>query len=107
MTYPSRYLRSRIRPRCSRAFREATLVSSDCEKLREMASLYLDGELSAEERRRVEHHLEQCELCTGFASTLRETIDMLQKLPPQGIPQELKRTILQISDEGDPASGQE
>ena len=70
-----------------------------------MASLYLDGELSEEEHRLLRHHLEQCEMCAGFVSTLRETIDMLQKLPPQGIPQELKRTILQISDEGDPASG--
>ena len=72
-----------------------------------MASLYLDGELSEEERQRVEHHLEQCEVCASFSSTLRETINMLQKLPPQGIPQELKRTILQISDERDPASGQQ
>ncbi len=71
-----------------------------------MASIYLDGELSSEERQQVEHHLEQCEMCTGFVSTLRETIDMLQKLPPQGIPQELKRTILHIGNEGDPASGQ-
>ena len=78
---------------------------SECERLREMASLYLDGELSAEEHQQVEHHLEQCEMCVGFVSTLRETIDMLQKLPPQGIPQELKRTILQIGNEGDPASG--
>jgi hypothetical protein len=46
-------------------------------------------------------------MCASFSSTLRETINMLQKLPPQGIPQELKRTILQISDEGDPASGQQ
>ena len=80
--------------------------SSDCEKLREMASLYLDGELSEEEHRQVEFHLEQCEICTGFVSTLRETIDMLRKLPPQGIPQELKRTILQIGDEGNPSSSQ-
>ena len=69
-----------------------------------MASLYLDGEISEEERRQIEHHLEQCEMCTGFVSTLRETIDMLQKLPPQGIPQELKRTILQISYAGNPSS---
>ena len=79
---------------------------SDCEKLRELASLHLDGELSEGERRQLEFHLEQCEMCTGFVSTLRETIDMLQKLPPQGIPQELKRTILQISDEGTPSSSQ-
>ena len=71
-----------------------------------MASLYLDGELSEEEHQQIEHHLAQCEMCTGFVSTLRETIDMLQKLPPQGIPQELKRTILQISDEGNPSSSQ-
>ena len=45
--------------------------------------------------------------CESFSSTLRETINMLQKLPPQGIPEELKRTILQISDEGDPTSGQQ
>ena len=71
-----------------------------------MASLYLDGELSEEDRQQVAHHLEQCEMCSGFVSTLRETIDMLQKLPPQGIPQELKRTILQIGDEGTPSSSQ-
>ena len=59
---------------------------SDCERLREMASLYLDGELSEAERQRVEFHLAQCEMCVGFSSTLRATIDMLQKLPPAGYP---------------------
>ncbi|MCZ6614848.1 MAG: zf-HC2 domain-containing protein [Chloroflexi bacterium] len=87
----------------SKIFRRS---KSDCEKLREMASLHLDGELSEEERRQIEFHLEQCEMCSGFVSTLRETINMLQKLPPQGIPQELKRTILQIGDEGTPSSSQ-
>ena len=79
---------------------------SDCEKLRELASVYLDGDLSEEERQQIEHHLGQCEMCAGFVSTLRETIDMLRKLPPEGIPEELKRTILQITNEGDPASSQ-
>ena len=73
--------------------------ASECEKFREMASLYLDQDLPEELRERIQFHLEACDNCEGFFATLQDTITMLQNLPRQEIPMELKRTLLEIGEE--------
>ena len=78
---------------------------SECGKLRELFSLYLEEELSEEQREQIRRHLDMCENCTGFVATLQDTIAMLQSLPRQEIPQELKRAILRICEEEGDTSG--
>ncbi len=82
----------------------------ECEHLRELASLYLESEasngMSDDVRARVREHLEGCTDCSAFYATLRETIQMLQSLPLQEIPQKLLNALLQIEKEQGSASSQ-
>jgi anti-sigma factor RsiW len=49
-------------------------------------SEYLDQELSAEERRRIEQHVSMCPQCTRVLATLRRTIQGLMGLGEQPRP---------------------
>ena len=73
--------------------------ASECARYRKMASLYLEQDLPGELRERIQLHLEACDNCEGFFDTLQDTITMLQNLPRQEIPMELKRTLLEIGEE--------
>ena len=73
--------------------------ASECARFREMASLYLDQDLPEDLRESIQHHLEACDNCEGFFATLKDTITMLHALPRQEIPEELKRTLLEIGEE--------
>jgi anti-sigma factor RsiW len=51
----------------------------------ERMSAYLDGELPANGRTRLERHVGQCADCRGLFAGLRATLDALQRLPaPSG-----------------------
>ncbi len=54
-----------------------------CERAREWASLDLDGELSAFERRLLQSHLERCAPCNAFAGRLDGFTSQLRLTPPQ------------------------
>ncbi len=48
-------------------------------------SAYLDGELAAAGRRRLEHHVSQCRQCRRLLAGLRRLLDALHRLPaPSG-----------------------
>jgi len=47
----------------------------------ESLSAYIDGELTARERARVETHLEECQDCTENLTTLRHTVALVKELP--------------------------
>lgn len=47
----------------------------------ESLSAYIDGELTARERARVEKHLEECRACTENLATLRQTVTLVRELP--------------------------
>ena len=78
---------------------------SECHELRALASSYLEEDLPADLRERLRLHLEWCENCGAFLATFRETIEMLQSLPRQKMPQELKRALLKDDQEGGQTSG--
>ena len=73
--------------------------ASECERFREMASLYLEQDLPEDLREQIQDHLKACENCEGFFATLQETITMLHTLPRQKIPEELKHTLFEICEE--------
>jgi anti-sigma factor RsiW len=45
------------------------------------ASGYVDGELTVDERRRVEHHASVCPKCRELLASLRRTVIALRRLP--------------------------
>jgi anti-sigma factor RsiW len=58
-----------------------------CIEVVELVSGYLDGELDAETRRRVEQHLVLCPPCRIYVEQVRETVVALGELPPGALPE--------------------
>ena len=71
----------------------------ECEEIRRLASDYLDGDISEEDRQRILNHLEECEHCPTFFETLRATISSLGSLPARAVPRSLKQKLLDIPEE--------
>jgi anti-sigma factor RsiW len=63
-----------------------TKSKAEHQRIREMLSLYIDGELSARDRARVEEHLVECTDCTWELETLRQTVDLVGQLPKVPVP---------------------
>ena len=55
---------------------------------------YLLGDLSLEEERELERHLEECSGCRGELARARQTHDLLRELAAAGPPPELKDRVL-------------
>lgn len=55
---------------------------------------YLEGALSAEDRRRVEDHLAICDGCTNYLEQLRETIRLTGMIDEEQIPDDQKARLL-------------
>ena len=55
-------------------------------RVREMLSVYMDGELPSKDRARVEEHLAECADCTWELETLRQTVDLVGQLPKVPVP---------------------
>jgi anti-sigma factor RsiW len=62
------------------------LFKSEHQRVAEMLSAYLDGELSPREQARVEKHLAQCADCAQNLHTLRQTVALLGQLSPVAVP---------------------
>lgn len=54
---------------------------SEHERVEELLSAYIDGELSIEEATLVEKHLRECSACTQDLETLRQTVNLVRQLP--------------------------
>jgi hypothetical protein len=63
-----------------------TKFKAEHRRIREMLSLYIDGELSSGDRARVEEHLAECDDCTWELETLRQTVDLVGQLPKVPVP---------------------
>jgi hypothetical protein len=55
-------------------------------RVREILSVYIDGELPSGDRARVEEHLAECADCTWELETLRQTVDLVGQLPKVPVP---------------------
>ena len=54
---------------------------SEHERIEEMLSAYIDGELSTAQKARVDAHLAKCEDCARNLRTMRQTVSLLGQLP--------------------------
>jgi hypothetical protein len=55
-------------------------------RIREMLSVYMDGELPFRDQTRVEEHLADCDDCTWELETLRQTVELVGQLPKVPVP---------------------
>lgn len=56
-------------------------------------SEFLDGELTEELCQAIQAHLEGCEPCQAFSRTLKQTIELCQKLPSKPLPEEIRQAL--------------
>jgi predicted anti-sigma-YlaC factor YlaD len=61
----------------------------DHEKLKELVSSYLDGELTQEEREMVENHLEECAECRRSIREVEELGEVMAKMKLKEPPKEV------------------
>ena len=59
-----------------------------CRKAVELMAGYLDGDLAAADRARLEAHLASCPHCNEYLAQLRVTIDTLGRAEPDDLPGE-------------------
>lgn len=59
---------------------------TDCQRVREMLSEYIDGRFSAKRKLYVEGHLEGCQGCSQELESLRATVGLLRGLSPAPLP---------------------
>ena len=65
-----------------------------CAEVVEVITDYLDGRLSARDRRRFEAHLTGCDGCTAYVEQMRRTIEVSGRLRAEDIPPELEERLL-------------
>ena len=66
----------------------------DHEELRERLSAYLEADLEASERARVEEHLNACPDCRREYRELRHMVDLLRGLPAPDLPPDLADRVI-------------
>jgi anti-sigma factor RsiW len=66
-----------------------------CRELVEVITEYLEGTLPANDRRRLEEHLEECPGCVSYLDQMRATIATLGRLPEESISPETRVELLE------------
>lgn len=61
-----------------------------CQEVVELVTDYLEGALTAAERRRLEYHLAGCPLCTEYLAQMRETIRLTGHLTPEDLTPDMR-----------------
>ena len=70
----------------------------DCERIEELLSSFLEGELSASEKRLVETHLTACQACSLLYSALQETSEALSGFPEVEVSESLMSKLYAIPE---------
>lgn len=58
----------------------------DCEKIQELLTLYIEGEVTDEEKNRIELHLQQCSPCSIEMKQLKQTMSLLSEKEMVSLP---------------------
>ena len=64
-----------------------------CKELVELVTDYLEGVLTASERRRFEEHLGECDGCVGYVESIRQAIRIVGRFDEGDLPPELEREL--------------
>ena len=65
-----------------------------CRQVVELVTAYLEGELSAGDRRRFEAHLAACPHCTAYVEQMRVTLVRVGSVSLEGLSPEAERELL-------------
>ena len=68
-------------------------IMAGCEKIQDELSAFLDGELSAAERARIQEHLKACAACQALLADLQTVQASLQEMPKLAAPAGLAASI--------------
>jgi anti-sigma factor RsiW len=77
-----------------RIFRRRPPGGLACAQLVELVTDYLEGALSAEERRRFEQHISSCDGCAMYVEQLGQTLDLLGRVTPDDLSPQAQRDLL-------------
>ncbi len=58
-----------------------------CNEFVELVTEYLEGTLPSADRQRFEAHMAQCDGCDTYFAQMRQTIQVLGRLPEEAVPQ--------------------
>jgi anti-sigma factor RsiW len=67
-----------------------------CQEVVEMVTDYLEGALSATDRRRFEKHLAGCPHCTEYLAQMRETIRLAGRLTPEDLTPDMRTELTDL-----------
>jgi len=65
-----------------------------CGEVIELLSSYIEGGLTADDRRRVDEHLALCDGCTTYLEQMRETIRLSGMVTEEQVPEDEKAALL-------------
>jgi anti-sigma factor RsiW len=65
-----------------------------CREFVELVTEYLEGGLSARDRARFEAHIADCEYCETYLDQIRQTIEVLGRLPEESLSGTVRDTLL-------------
>ena len=65
-----------------------------CHEVIELLSNYIEGVLSADDRRRVDDHLALCDGCATYLDQMREAIRLTGRLTEEQVPEDEKAALL-------------
>ena len=68
----------------------------DCNELVELITDYIEGDLPAEDVKRLGEHLAECPGCQSYLEQMKQVIRTTGRLEEQHIPSEAKEELLQI-----------
>jgi anti-sigma factor RsiW len=66
----------------------------NCRELVELVTGYLENTLPADDRLRLETHLEECPCCAEYGEQMRQTVGVLGRLPEESLSPESERELL-------------
>ena len=70
------------------------LAHLNCLELVELVTAYLEGDLSAGERKRFAAHLSACDGCTTYVEQMRRTIELTGTLRLEDVSREAEEALL-------------
>jgi RNA polymerase sigma-70 factor (ECF subfamily) len=68
-------------------------MHKNCKKYFEKISEYLDGEVDGSLCEKIERHLQDCQECQDCFESLKKTVGLCKKIPPEQVPPEIRKRL--------------
>ena len=71
-------------------------MTIECREAVELVSDYLDGALPRRQRRRLERHLANCDLCSAYLAQMRVSIELSGSVAPEDLDAEVLEGLVAL-----------